>query len=365
MTARSTIEASASAYYGVPLGSRNLVSGRDMPTEDVAGWAIAFTDDFDTDVALGSFPAAVSAKWDAFPLGYTDTSGQGKYNPAKTIHCAGSKMNLRCWWEDGQAYPWVPNPRPIVIPGSALPYTHDFGRIAYRWRLKSQTVNPGTGLSGYKIAWLNWPSSNRHVGPIALTGAISSGSANVTITPWVASYPPYAGQSVSGTGIQAGTKIASYTPGSSTLVLDKTATATNGAVALTLSGGDGELDFPEITDFGAGDGTEVEVHCFVHHQGGVTSNIDQTHIGPVVVDVTQWHTMILEWSEDLVVAYIDTVEIGRVTTADIVGTHGAAQGVPRTPMSFRIQTETAIGRTTVDTDEMELELDWVAIWLPE
>lgn len=365
MTARSTVEASAGTFYGITLGSRNLVSGRDMPATDVPGWTLAFTDDFTTDVALGSFPAAVSGKWNAFPLGYTDTSGQGAYNPAKTISCVGSKMLLRAWWEEGQAKPWCPCPRPIVIPGSSLPYGHDYGRIAYRWRLKSQTVNPGTGLSGFKIAWLNWPDSNRHVGPIALTGATTSGSKNVTITPWVASYPPFAGQAVTGSGIQAGTEVQSYTLGSSTLVLTKTATATAGSVALTLSGGDGELDFPEIVDFGSGDGTEVEVHCFVHHQGGVTSNVDQTHIGPVVVDVTQWHTMVLEWSQDLVVAYIDDVEIGRVTTADIVGTHGAAQGVPNTPMSFRQQIETAIGRTTIDTDEMEIETDWVAIWLPE
>lgn len=358
MTARSTIEASAGTFYGVTLGARNLVSGRDMPTEDVAGWAIAFTDDFDTDVALGSFPTAVSAKWNAYPTGYMDTSGKGEYNPAKTISCAGSKMLLHVWKEPGATYPWVACPRPIVIPGSALPYTHDYGRIAYRWRLKSQTGD------GYKIAWLNWPASNRHVGPIAWTGTLTSGSTAVAVSAWVGSYPPFVGQAVSGTGIQPGTTIAAYAgAAATTMTLSLPATA-NGSQALTLSGGDGEIDYPEITDFSTSGGTAVELHAFIHHQGGVVSATDATHI-ETVFDVNQWHTCVVEWSENLVVCYLDDVELGRVTTAQINGTHGAAQGVPNTPMSFRIQTETAIGRTTEDTDDMEIELDWVAIWLPE
>ena len=51
-------------------------SGASMPLGDVSGWHQVFTDNFATNVPLGSFPGAVSAKWDAYS-GFNDTHGTG------------------------------------------------------------------------------------------------------------------------------------------------------------------------------------------------------------------------------------------------------------------------------------------------
>lgn len=287
MTARTTVEASAGSFYAVALGARNLVSGRDMPTDDLPGWTLEFFDDFTTDIALGDFPTVVSTKWDAYPTSYLDTSDQGRYNPAKTVSCADSKMLVRLWWEEGEDKPWVCTLRPIVITGEPLPYTHDYGRFSIRWRLKS---NAG---DGYKIAWLTWPVSNSNH---------------------------------------------------------------------NAEGGDGELDYPEITDFSPSNGAAVALKGYVHWQEGkLPAGSYQSLIVNQTVNAYEWHTDTIEWLPGIVKYIRDDVTLGQLTDAQLTPPYG----VPNTPMSWRIQSETAIGRTTVDTDEMEIEIDWVAVWLPE
>lgn len=285
MTARATLEASAAAFYGgVELGARNLVSGRHAPTDDLPGWQLAFVDDFNVDVPLGSFPADPT-RWRAYPNTYIDTSGRGRYEPAKTISCAGSKMLLHVWWEDGYDKPHVACPCPIIVPGSPLPHTHLYGRLAVRWRLKSNNGN------GFKTAWLLWPLSNSHA---------------------------------------------------------------------NAEGGDGEIDFPEIIDFSP-DGKAIALKGFVHWQEGyLPASSYQTKIVDTTIDATQWATDVIEWSPGLVVFLRNGVEMGRLTDADLTPPHS----IPNTPMSWRLQTETALGAgtDTVPTDDMEIEIDWVGAW---
>jgi len=115
-----------------------------MPVGDLPGWHQIFADDFNTDVPLGNFPSAVSDKWDAYPAGWHDTSGNGEYNPEKVVSIANGKMNLYIHTENGVHYVAAPCPK--------LPtYGQLYGRYSVRFRADS--------LHGYKTAWLLWPDS--------------------------------------------------------------------------------------------------------------------------------------------------------------------------------------------------------------
>ena len=61
-------------------------SGEAMPVGDLPGWRQVFTDDFTTDVPLGSFPAAVASKWGAYPSPWKDTSGLRHVQPVEGGH---------------------------------------------------------------------------------------------------------------------------------------------------------------------------------------------------------------------------------------------------------------------------------------
>ena len=64
-------------------------SGEAMPVGDLPGWKQIFTDDFTTDVPLGSFPKAVTTKWGVYVDGGKDTSKHGTYMPSKVVSIAG------------------------------------------------------------------------------------------------------------------------------------------------------------------------------------------------------------------------------------------------------------------------------------
>lgn len=126
------------------------VSGEAMPVGDLPGWQQVFADDFTTPVALGSYPAAVAAKWGrSYPDGWHDTTGHGSYSPSKVVSISGGIMNLDLHTENGVHLVAAPVP---TIPGAegsrgGLRY----GRYAVRFRAD---VAPG-----YKTAWLLWPDS--------------------------------------------------------------------------------------------------------------------------------------------------------------------------------------------------------------
>ena len=108
-------------------------------------------------------------------------------------------------------------------------------------------------------------------------------------------------------------------------------------------GGNGEIDFPE---------TELhydKVLGFVHHQNA-TRGDDQDYFIKEL-DLREWHTYTFEWSPDLVVAYVDGVEIGRTS-----------ERIPRTPMHWVIQTETSPRFETLSSTRGKIMLDWVAVW---
>ena len=107
---------------------------------------------------------------------------------------------------------------------------------------------------------------------------------------------------------------------------------------------DGEIDFPERNL------DSPYVFGFVHRQGA-TSGSDQAWFR-VTADATQWHTYTIEWSPNLVVFYLDGIEVGRTT-----------ERIPNTPMHWVIQTETRLsGGAPPPTAAGHLQIDWVRIW---
>lgn len=121
-------------------------SGVPMPTGNLPGWTMVFSDDFTTNVPLGSFPSAVSSKWSAYPSPWRDTSSKGMYAPEKTVSIANSMMDI--WLHTENGVPLVAAPVPLLSGGNDQLY----GRYAVRFR-----ADP---IDGYKAAWLLWPQSN-------------------------------------------------------------------------------------------------------------------------------------------------------------------------------------------------------------
>jgi hypothetical protein len=108
---------------------------------------------------------------------------------------------------------------------------------------------------------------------------------------------------------------------------------------------DGEIDFPETNL------TSPSVWAFVHrtaNRGGK----DQASFNPTV-DLTTWHTAVIEWTPNQVVFLLDGAEVGRTF-----------ERVPSTPMHWVLQTETAMDGAPAPTPEAagDVQIDWVAAW---
>ena len=131
------------------------VSGEVMPVGDLPGWNQVFADDFVTNVALGSFPNAVRARWgDSYPDGWQDTTRNGTYAPSKVVSIAGGVMNLHLHTENGVHM--VAAPVPTIVRAGGPKRGLRYGRYVVRFR-----ADP---LPGYKTAWLLWPDSENWPG---------------------------------------------------------------------------------------------------------------------------------------------------------------------------------------------------------
>jgi hypothetical protein len=127
-------------------------SGQPPPAGDLPGWHQVFLDDFNTPVPLGSFPAAVSNTWWAYPSTAHDTTGNGRYDPEKVVSIGGGIMNMFIHTEGGEHLVAAPVPKVTASPK----YGQLYGRYAVRFRADA--------LPGYKTAWLLWPDSEHWPG---------------------------------------------------------------------------------------------------------------------------------------------------------------------------------------------------------
>jgi hypothetical protein len=117
-----------------------------MPVGDIPGWHQIFADDFLTDVPLGSFPSAVSSRWNAYPDGWMDTSKNGTYEPSKVVSISGGVLRMHLHTEGGVHMVSAPEP---ILPGGTPGLL--YGRYAVCFR--------SDPVPGYKTAWLLWPDS--------------------------------------------------------------------------------------------------------------------------------------------------------------------------------------------------------------
>jgi beta-glucanase (GH16 family) len=124
-------------------------SGQAMPVGNISGWRQVFADDFNQNVPLGQFPAAVSSQWTGYN-GSKDTSGNGTYDPSQVVSIHNGIMDLYLHTENGVHLVAAPQP---IIPGAT---GSDGGMVygMYEVRFRADPV------PGYKAAWLLWPDSN-------------------------------------------------------------------------------------------------------------------------------------------------------------------------------------------------------------
>ena len=102
-----------------------------------------FADDFRTDAPLGSFLSTYGAAWGAYPSTWRDTSGNGVYDPARTLSVSNSLLDIHLHTEGGTHLVAAPTPR---LPAMT------YGRYSVRFRADA--------VPGYKTAWLLWPDDN-------------------------------------------------------------------------------------------------------------------------------------------------------------------------------------------------------------
>ena len=138
----------------VPTSQRSSPSGQPMPVGDLPGWKQIFTDDFTTDVLLGSFPGtAYGGRWEVYPDNTRDTAGQqgapSRYYPSKVVSVSNGLLNEYLHTENGT--PMAAAMLPILPGKTSAGQGQLYGKYTVRFKSDS--------LQGFKTAWLLWPDS--------------------------------------------------------------------------------------------------------------------------------------------------------------------------------------------------------------
>jgi hypothetical protein len=115
-----------------------------LPVGDLPGWRQVFADDFSADAPLGSFLSTYGSAWSAYPSTWSDTSGNGRYDQARTLSVSASVLDIYLHSENGVHYVAAPTPK---LPAMT------YGRYSVRFQADS--------VAGYKTAWLLWPDDNQ------------------------------------------------------------------------------------------------------------------------------------------------------------------------------------------------------------
>ena len=110
-----------------------------------------FVDDFATDVPLGAFPEAVSAKWGAYPYPWNDSSKNGTYSAGAVVSVSDGVLNKDIHTEGRRHLVAALMPKVSDAPEHGILY----GRFAVRFRADI--------IPGYKVAWMLWPDSGTNI----------------------------------------------------------------------------------------------------------------------------------------------------------------------------------------------------------
>lgn len=114
-----------------------------MPIGDIPGWTQVYTQDFTAPAALGQIGTVYGSLVRGYD-GVTDTSGHGTYSPDLVLSAYDSMLDYYMHTEGGK--PRVAAPIPMGYSGQT------YGRYSVRFR--------SDVLTGYKMAFLLWPSSD-------------------------------------------------------------------------------------------------------------------------------------------------------------------------------------------------------------
>lgn len=140
----------ANAQISSGLPQPPTTSGEAMPVADLPGWTHVFSDDFDTTVALGSWPTSVSSKWQDYS-GYHSFTG-GYFAPTQVTTQHDSLLDMYLHEEAGTGRWLQSSPQPILdSSGTAAGKYQTYGRYAVRFY--TETVDK------FYLAWLTWPQS--------------------------------------------------------------------------------------------------------------------------------------------------------------------------------------------------------------
>lgn len=116
-----------------------------------------------------------------------------------------------------------------------------------------------------------------------------------------------------------------------------------------------EIDIVE--QFGAKETIQSAVHCGSEEDGTYEVQNMKTL---AVADTSEWHIYSLEWTSEMLIWYVDDVEVGRATTA---------QSYPRLRKPMYMLLNLAIGSVngsgTASVNEMSMYADWVRVYLPK
>jgi Glycosyl hydrolases family 16 len=150
----SIIPTSATGSALIPTSTTTLStptrdpSGQVMPVGNIPGWRQIFTEDFNTNVPVGSFPGTVYGnRFTVYHNGTPDTAGNrggpSRYYPSKVVSVNNGLLNLYLHSENGTPM------AAAILPD--LPGNHLYGKYTIRFR--------SDPLSSFKTAWLLWPST--------------------------------------------------------------------------------------------------------------------------------------------------------------------------------------------------------------
>jgi beta-glucanase (GH16 family) len=120
-----------------------------LPVGDLPGWRQIFTEDFGTNVGLGSFPgSSYRSKWSVYLDGWPDTAAQSEnansgYYPSRVVSVENGILSKHLHVENGVAM------SAAIYP--TIGY-QTYGRYSVRFR-----ADP---IPGFKVAWLLWPESD-------------------------------------------------------------------------------------------------------------------------------------------------------------------------------------------------------------
>jgi hypothetical protein len=117
-----------------------------MPKGNLKNWHQVMAENFTTRVATGHWPGGYAKTWSSYD-GFSDTSGIGQYEPAKTLSVHNGDLDIYLHTANGTPLGAAPEPHVGGKPGGQV-----FGRYSIRWK--------GARLPGYGLGWLLWPDSN-------------------------------------------------------------------------------------------------------------------------------------------------------------------------------------------------------------